>query len=227
MERARIMLIIAQAEIVRVSHHAIAGGATGFQINPPLKTVAISVSPTEIARRAIDIVSVLLIVNRCLVLALQNQECAISMSSDTMNTNIGATRSDLDELNLVQLIAKMLSILMHARNLASEINTGAPGDAVLIAMLDRLRVSTVINDKLVTLTAIANSLAVMIVISGHFAMGHDLIHRTHVGRVVRQDSVTIIQVSLMNLCDVVQSRSYSKATTSILMQVTLLSHRLL
>jgi len=227
MEHARIMLIIAQAKIVRASHHAIAGGATGFQINPPLKTVAISASPTEIARIAIDIVSVLLIVSRSPSLALSNQVCAISMSSATMNTNTGATRSDLAELNLVQLIGKILSILMHACNLASEINTGAPGDAVLIAMLDRLTVSTVINDKLVALTAIANGLAVMIVISGHFAMGHDLIHRTHVGRVVRQGRVTIIQVSLMNLCDVLQSRSYSKATASILMQVTLLSHRLL
>jgi hypothetical protein len=72
MEQARIMLIIAQAKIV--SHHAIAGGATGFQINPPLKTVAISASPMEIARIAIDIVSVLLIVSRCPGLALPNQE---------------------------------------------------------------------------------------------------------------------------------------------------------
>lgn len=227
MERARIMLIIAHATIVRVSHHAIAGSAIGFQINPPLQTVAISASPTEIDRTASNAVSVLLIVTRDPGLALSNQVCAISMSSVTMNTNTGATRSDLADLNLVQVIAKTLSPPVHARNLASGINTEALSDADLIAMRDRLTISTAISDKLVTLTAIADSLAVMIVISGHFAMGHDLIHQTHVGRVVRQGSVTIIQVSLMNLCDVVQSKSYSKATTSILMQVTLLSQRLL
>lgn len=159
MEHARIMLIIAHATIVRVSHRTIAGGAPGLQVNPPLKTVAISASPTEIARTAINAVSVLLIVTRCPGLALSNQVCAISMSSVTMNTNTGAIRIEMVRLNLAQVTTKTLSILMHVRNLASGINTGAPGDAVLIAMLDRLTVSSVINDKLVTLTAIADSLA--------------------------------------------------------------------
>jgi len=99
MERARIMLIIAHAAIVRVSHHAITDGITGFQINPPLKTVAISASPTEIARTAIDRVKVQLRVTTSPGLALPNQVCAISMSSVTMNTNTGATQIDQLDLN--------------------------------------------------------------------------------------------------------------------------------
>jgi hypothetical protein len=162
MERARIMLIIAHAVIVRVSHHAIAGGVTGLQINPPLKTVAISASPTEIARIAIDIVSVLLIVTTSPGLALPNQVCAISMSSVTMNTNTGAIQTELIDLNPVQLIAKTLSTPAHARNLASAINTGAPGEAVLIAILDRPTVSSLTVHPRVVLT----------VINGHLARGH-------------------------------------------------------
>jgi len=103
------MLIIAHATIVRVSHHAIAGGITGVQINPPLKIVAISASPMKIARTAIDIVSVLLTVTRCHGLALTIQVCAISMSSVTMNTSTGAIQIELVGMNLAQVTAATLS----------------------------------------------------------------------------------------------------------------------
>jgi hypothetical protein len=76
------------------------------------------------------------------------------------------------------------------------------------------------------MTATVDSLAVMIVISGHLVMRQDLIHITHAGRVVRQGNMPIIQEGPLNLRDTEQNRSYSKATTSILTQTTPLNHTL-
>jgi len=202
MEHARITLITAHAAILTVIHHVITGGTTSIQINIPLKIVAITANLTGIARLTTDRVNVLLVA--ILGLALSNRACATLMSSLTMSTNARATRrTNPGRLDIVQVTAGMLNILTHVHNFATGINTEALNDANLIATAD--------------------SLAVTIAISGRFVTGHDLIHGTHVGRVAQQVNLAIVRAGPKHLRGVRQTRSYSKATTSILMQATLLS----
>jgi hypothetical protein len=220
MERARIMLIIAHAAIITVIHHAITGSATSIQINLPPKVVAITASLTESARTVIDQESKLLVVTTGLDLVPTNQACALLMSSGTMNTNAVVTRTNPTRLDTVQMTAKVLNIPTHVHNIETAINTRALNDANSIAIRDSPAVSTAINGRAVTLTAMAGSLAVMIVIIDHSVRMAGLIHGTHVGRAVLPGNATTIRADLENLPGVGQIRSYSKETTNILMQVT-------
>ena len=221
MERARIMLIIAHAAIITVIRHAITGSATSIPINLPLKIVAITASLTESARTVIDQESILLVVTTGLDLVPTSQACALLMSSVTMNANAVVTRTNPIRLDTGQITAKVLNIPTHVHNIATGINTRALNDANLIAIRDSPAVSTAINGRAVTLTGMADSLAVMIVISDLFETIPGLIHRTHVGRAVQPGNAATIRADLENLPGVGQIRSYSKATTNILMQVTL------
>ena len=221
MEHARIMPITAHVAIITVIHHAITGSATSIPINPPLKIVAITASLTEIARTVIDQESRLPAATMGLGLVPTNQACALLMSSVTTNKNAVVTRTDQTRPDTVQITAKALSIPTHVHHIATGINTRDLNDANLIAMRDSLAVSTAINDRAVTLTGTAGSLAVMIVISDHLVTIPGLIRRTHVGRAVQPGNAATIRADLENLRGVGQIRSYSKATTNILMQVTL------
>jgi len=218
MERARITLITVPVAIIRVNHHEITGAAASFQINLPLKTVAITVSRTEVTRTTIDTVSVPLTVNMGLERAPSNQACAISMNSVTLKTNTG--------LDLVPVIVKTHVILAHARNLTNGNNTAALKDAIVTVALDSLAVTSAINDSsatvTVTATATAENLAVTIVTNGHLATGHNLIHKILAGRVAHLGDVIIFSADLKNLHDEGQKVNYSKAITSILMQPTAL-----
>src|SRR5215470_11351452 len=89
MERAAITPITMRTEVIRASHHAITGSVIS---SLPLKIVAITASPTEIARTAIDLASAMPIVGMVPGLAPTNQVCANLTSSITMNTR--ATRID-------------------------------------------------------------------------------------------------------------------------------------
>jgi len=217
MEHARSTPITALAAIIIVIHHVITGETTSIQSSTPLKIVAITANLTEIARIAIEQESVLLKVTMDLGLALSNRACALLMSSNIMKTNAEATRTNPTRMSIVQVTAEILTIPIHVHNIKAGIHTETHNDANLIATLDRLVVSTVIKDKLETMTETVDSLAVMIMISGHLVMQQDPIHITSVGRVDRQGNMTILQKSPMNLHDTEQKRSYSKATMSILM----------
>jgi len=181
---------------------------------------------TEIARIAIDRASVLPEVTMGLGLALSNQVCAHLMIKSTINTNAVVTRINLIGMNIVQVTAKILNIPTHVHNIKAGIHTEDHKPATMTATVDSLAVMIVIKDKPATMTATVGSLAVMIVISDHLVMHQVLIHITHAGRAVRQGNMTIIQGSPLILSDTEQNRSYSKATTSILKQATLLNHPL-
>jgi hypothetical protein len=226
MEHARITLITAHAAKVTVIRHVITGGLTNIQISTPLKIVKMAANLTEIARIAIDQVSVLPEVIMGLGLVPSNQACAHLMIKSTMNTNAVATRTNLIRMSIVQVIVEILNIPIHVHNIKAGIHTGAHKLATTTATVDNLAVMIVIKDKLATMTATVDGLAVMIAISGHLVMRQVLIHITHAGRVVRQGNMPIIQEGPLNLRDTEQNRSYSKATTSILTQTTPLNHTL-
>jgi len=217
MERARITLITAHVAIIVGINPLITGSA----INLPLKTVAITTNLTEVARTTIEQENILPVVTIGLGLAPTTQVWALLMSSTTMNTNVMATRNDPTRLITVQIIGKALNIPTLVHNTATVINTGAHSDANSIAMLDRLAASIAFNNRTTNLTGAAGSLGVMTVISDLFVMIHGLIRRIHVGRAGQPGNATIIRVSLKNLPGEGQNGSYSKAITSILIQVTL------
>jgi len=206
MEHARITLITAHAAKVTVIRHVITGDLTNIQISTPLKIVKMAANLTEIARIAFDQVSVLPVVTMGLGLVPSNRACAHLMIKSTINTNAVATRTNLIRMSIVQVTVEILNIPIHVHNIKAGIHTGA--------------------HKLATTTATVDSLAVMIVISGHLVMRQDPIHITHAGRVARQGNMPIIQEGPLNLRDTEQNRSYSKATTSILTQTTPLNHTL-
>ncbi len=217
MVHARIMLITAHAAIITIIHHVIIDSVTSI----PLKIVAITVSLMEIARIVTEQEIILLVGTMGLDLIPTKRACARSMSSSTLNTNEGAIRTGPTKQDIVQITAKALNITTHAHNTGTVINTEVGNDANLIAILDRLAVSIAINNKAMNLTEKADSLTVMIAISDLFETIHGLVHKTRVGRVVQQDNVAIIQADRKNLPGAGQNGSYSKATMSILRQVTL------
>ncbi len=221
MERARITPITAHVAIIIGINPQITGSATNILINLPLKPVAITTNLTEVARTTIDPENILPVVTIGLGLAPTNQVWALLMSSSTMNTNVMATRNDPTGLDTVQITGKALNIPTPVHNTATVINTGAHSDANSIAILDRLAASIAFNNRTMNLTGTADSLGVMTEISDLFVTIHGLIRRIHVGRVGQPGSVTTIRVGLKNLPGVGQNRSYSKAITSILIQITL------
>jgi hypothetical protein len=154
------------------------------------------------------------------------------IAGDLTNIRIGtplkivamaANPIEIARMTIVQVTAGILNIPIHVHTIKAGINTEGLNDANLIATHQRLAVSTVIKDKLATMTTKVDSLAVLIVISGLLVTLQDAIHIIHAGRVVRKGNITIIQISLVNICDMGQNKSYSKATTSILTKATLLN----
>src|SRR5258708_3276065 len=99
MERAAITPITMRREVIRTSHHAITGSVIS---SLPLKIVAITAGPTEIARTAIDLASAIPIAGMVPGLAPTNQVCANLTSSITMSTR--ATRIDLARLFLAGVL---------------------------------------------------------------------------------------------------------------------------
>lgn len=224
MERARITLITVRATITGISHHAIISGAISIQINPPLKIVAITAILTGIARTTIEIVTVALKVTMGLDPALTNQVCAVLMINVTMNTSNRVTRIALRGPTLVRVTAKTLRVQAHAHHIATGNHTEAINEMNSIAILDRHVIPTVTGDHLATLkaTSTVGSLAVMIVINGHFATGHNVIRKTLASRADQQGKL-IFRAGLKNSHGVGQNASYSRVITSILMHSTLLS----
>jgi len=188
---------------VTVICHVIAGNLTNIQIGTPLKIVAMAANPMEIARITIDQVNILLEVTMGLGLAPSNQACAHLMVKITTSTNAVATRTNHIGMTIIQVTAEILNIPIHDHNIKAGVNIEGPNNANLIATID--------------------SLVVMIVISGHLVTRQDPIHIIHAGRVARKGNLTIIQIGLMNIREMGQNRSYSKATTSILTKTTLLT----
>lgn len=84
---------------------------------------------------------------------------------------------------------------------------------------------TVIKDKLAATTETPGHLVVMIAISVLLAIRQGLIPRNRAGKTVLREDMTSIQIGLMNILAMRQSKSYSKATTSILIEATLLNPR--
>jgi len=209
--------------IVTVIRLVITGDLTNLPIGTPPRLVAIAANLMEIDKITIDLVSVLLEVTMGLGLAPSNQACAHLTINITTSTNTVATRNNPIKMTIVQVIVGILSVLIHVHNIKGEINTVALNGANLIVTHHRLAISTVTKDKLEAMIATRDSLAVMIAISGLLVMLQDPIHIIHAGRVVRKGGRTIIQTGLMNIRDMVQNRSYSKAITSILIKATLLN----
>jgi len=211
MERAAITPITMRREVIRASHHAITGSVIS---SLPLKIVAITASPTEIARTAIDLASAIPIPIAGMVpgLAPTNQVCANLTSSITMSTR--ATRIDLARLVLVQLTH---GIPIHARKDGDRAETRE--DAILSARNDRHGVQTAITGSLVNSIVRLVLRAVLSVTNGPLAMDHSsLIHKTHAGRAGR----TNFRADLKNSRDSGRTLSSSRAITSALMLPTLL-----
>jgi len=228
MERAAITPITMRREVIRASHHAITGSVIS---SLPLKIVAITASPTEIARTAIDLASAIPIPIAGMVpgLAPTNQVCANLTSSITMSTR--ATRIDLARLVLVQpthgipiharkelvLVQPTHGIPIHARKDGDRAETRE--DAILSARNDRHGVQTAITGSLVNSIVRLVLRAVLSVTNGPLAMDHSrLIHKTHAGRAGR----TNFRADLKNSRDSGRTLSSSRAITSALMLPTLL-----
>src|SRR5713101_3321222 len=211
MERAAITPITMRREVIRASHHAITGSVIS---SLPLKIVAITASPTEIARTASDLASAIPIPIAGMVpgLAPTNQVCANLTSSITMSTR--ATRIDLARLVLVQ---PTHGIPIHARKDGDRAETRE--DAILSARNDRHGVQTAITGSLVNSIVRLVLRAVLSVTNGPLAMDHSrLIHKTHAGRAGR----TNFRADLKNSRDSGRTLSSSRAITSALMLPTLL-----
>jgi len=144
------MLITAHTAIITVTHHGITGSATSIPINPPLNIVAITASLTERARTVIHLEIILLGVTMGLELVPTNQACALLMNSVTKNMSAVITRTGKARMDTVEKSAKVLNITIRVQQVATGINTGDLNDAILIAILDPLAVSTAINDRIVT-----------------------------------------------------------------------------
>ena len=199
MERAAITPITMRREVIRASHHAITGSVIS---SLPLKIVAITAGPTEIARTAIDLASAIPIAGMVPGLAPTNQVCANLTSSITMSTR--ATRIDLARLVLVQ---PTHGIPIHARKelVLVQLTHGIP----IHARKDGDRVET-------------REDAILSVTNGPLAMDHSLIHKTHAGRVGRTNFRADLKADLKNSRDPGRTLSSSRAITSALMLPTLL-----
>jgi len=212
MERAAITPITMRREVIRASHHAITGSVIS---SLPLKIVAITASPTEIARTAIDLASAIPIAGMVPGLAPTNQVCANLTSSITMSTR--ATRIDLARLVLVQ---PTHGIPIHARKDGDRVETRE--DAILSARNDRHGVQTAITGSLVNSIVRLVLHAVLSVTNGPLAMDHSLIHKTHAGRAGRTNFRADLKADLKNSRDSGRTLSSSRAITSALMLPTLL-----
>jgi len=225
MERAAITPITMRREVIRASHHAITGSL-------PLKIVAITASPTEIARTAIDLASAIPIAGMVPGLAPTNQVCANLTSSIKMSTR--ATRIDLARLVLVQpthgipiharkelvLVQPTHGIPIHARKDGDRAETHE--DAILSARNDRHGVPTAITGSLVNSIVRLVLRAVLSVTNGPLAMDHSPIHTTHAGRAGRTNLRADLKADLKNSRDPGRTLSSSRAITSALMLPTLL-----
>src|SRR5260221_14196342 len=212
MERAAITPITMRREVIRTSHHAITGSVIS---SLPLKIVAITAGPTEIARTAIDLASAIPIAGMVPGLAPTNQVCANLTSSITMSTR--ATRIDLARLVLVQ---PTHGIPIHARKDGDRVEPHE--DAILSARNDRHGVQTAITESLVNSIVRLVLRAVLSVTNGPLAMDHSLIHKTHAGRVGRTNLRADLKADLKNSRDPGRTLSSSRAITSALMLPTLL-----
>jgi hypothetical protein len=212
MERAAITPITMRREVIRASHHAITGSVIS---SLPLKIVAITAGPTEIARTAIDLASAIPIAGMVPGLAPTNQVCANLTSSITMSTR--ATRIDLARLVLVQ---PTHGIPIHARKDGDRAETRE--DAILSARNDRHGVQTAITGSLVNSIVRLVLRAVLSVTNGPLAMDHSLIHKTHAGRAGRTNFRADLKADLKNSRDPGRTLSSSRAITSALMLPTLL-----
>ena len=212
MERAAITPITMRREVIRASHHAITGSVIS---SLPLKIVAITAGPTEIARTAIDLASAIPIAGMVPGLAPTNQVCANLTSSITMSTR--ATRIDLARLVLVQ---PTHGIPIHARKDGDRVETRE--DAILSARNDRHGVQTAITGSLVNSIVRLVLRAVLSVTNGPLAMDHSLIHKTHAGRAGRTNFRADLKADLKNSRDPGRTLSSSRAITSALMLPTLL-----
>jgi hypothetical protein len=132
------------------------------------------------------------------------------------STNIEAIRNNPFKMTIVQEIVGILSLLIHAHNIKDEASTEGPNGVNLIATHRPLEILIAIKDKLAVTTVTRDSLVVMTAIGRLLVIRQDPIHKIHAGRVVRKDGRTIIQIGRMKIHDMKQSGSYTKATTSIL-----------
>ena len=214
-------MITMHATLTKASHHAITGGAISNQGSLPLKIVAITANLTKIARAAIDTVSAHLMATVALGLAPPNQECAILMSSITMNTR--ATRTGLAGPTPVRVTAKARSIPIHARNSAVRVKTEVRVDVISIVMLDRNAALNAILGSLAISIVRLLVHAVSTVAIGLLVTEHSLIPATHAGRVARQGNRANFRADLKNLLVTARTMSSSRAITSVLMLPTLLS----
>src|SRR5260370_19910589 len=221
MERARIIMITMHATLTKASHHGITGGAISNQGSLPLKMVAITANLTKIARAAIDTVSAHLMAAVALGLALPSQECAILMSSITMNT--GATRTGQAGPTLDRVTAKARSIPIHARNSAIRVKTRVHVDVISIVMLDRsAALNAIIGSLAISIVRLVVH-AVSTVAIGLLVMEHSLIPATHAGRVARRGSRANFRADLKNLLVTARTISRSRAITDGVLLPTLLS----
>src|SRR5215470_1993192 len=212
MERAAITPITMRTEVIRASHHAITGSVTS---GLPLKTVAITASPTEIARMVIDLASAMPIAGIVPDLAPTNQACANLTSSITMST--GATRIGLARLVLVQ---PTHGIPIHARKDGDKAETRE--GAILSARNDRHAVQTAITGSLANLIVRLVLRAVLNVTNGPLAMDHRSVRKTHAGRAGRQHNGINFRADLKNSRDSGRNLSSSRAIMNALMLPTLL-----
>jgi hypothetical protein len=213
------MLITARVVIVSHIQLVIIGDQINTLAGTLLGLVAIAANHMGIDKIPIELVSVLLEVIMGLVPL--NQARTHLTITITTSTNAVAPRNNPIKMTIVQGIAGILNVLLHARNIKDEINIEDLNGANLIAKLRLLAIITVIKAKLAVTTVTRDSLVVMIAISGLLVIRKHPIHKIQAGRAVRKGDSTIIQISRMKIRVMKQIRSYSKATTSILTAATL------
>jgi hypothetical protein len=223
MEHAKITLIIAHATIVELVQPVITGDLINKTIGTPLRMVATAANLMEIDKTTI--VPVFVLLETTMGLAHTNLTCAHLMISNTTSTNAVATRSSPIRTTIVPKMVGMLSVLIHAHNIKGKDNTEARNGASLITTHRLHAIMIVIRDKLAATTALTGHLVVMIVIGVLLTIRQDLIQRIHAGKAVETDNLTRIHKGHMNILAMRQSRSYSKATTSILIEATRLDLR--
>jgi len=194
----------------------IIGGLINTPIGTQLRIVAMAANHMEIDQITIVLVSVLPKVTMGLGLATSIRACAHLTINIITSTNIEAIRNNPFKMTIVQEIVGILSLLIHVRNIKDEASTEGPNGVNLIATHRPLEILIAIKDKLAVTTVTRDSLVVMTAIGGLLVIRQDPIHKIHAGRVVRKDGRTIIQIGRMKIHDIMQSGSYTKATTNIL-----------
>jgi len=214
MEHAKIMLITVHEAIATRIRLVIIGGPINTPIGTLLRIVTIAANHTEIDQITIDLVGALLKVTMDLVTSIR--ACVHLTINIITSMNIEAIRNSPFKMTIVQEIVGIPSLLTHVHHIKGEANTEDPNSVNLIAAHLLLEILIAIKDKLAVTTVTRDSLVVMIATGSPLVIHQDPIHKIHAGRVVRKNGRTIIQISRMKIHDIKQSGSYMKVTTSIL-----------